>query len=261
MRLESAIQWEKCQALTVEQFLTALQQWGGIGWQDALRQLHALVTFGLPLHAKALYPDTKVDQGAVIQSIYGAILGKSVYAEESTIKLEAPDEIREIAKNIDEIPRPEGMRKILNTSPALGDLIVFRDQAFKIFARLAVSEPYPWLYPDALIEEVSIAMGDEQNDVEQDAAELFKSNPAKAGVHKNAVRFSGPREEVLSAGLALLSRFPDQCRGKDGRVIATKLATLIDQKYRTFWPESECPPLELRTIEDLLRSALRKTTD
>lgn len=76
--------------------------------------------------------------------------------------------------------------------------------------------------------------------------------------HGNTKIFSAKREEILGAAMTILSKWPDQCKNSSGKIQATKLRTLIEEKALLFWPETGSPPLKTEPIEKLLRSWLKK---
>ena len=67
------------------------------------------------------------------------------------------------------------------------------------------------------------------------------------------------REQVLGAALSVLSNFPEQCRNNQGKVEATKVRQLIDDKAPLFWEEDNEPPLSIEVIERLIREWINKT--
>jgi hypothetical protein len=73
-----------------------------------------------------------------------------------------------------------------------------------------------------------------------------------------AERHSKNREPVLGAALSVLASYPEKCKNKSGKLEATKIRTLIEEKAFLFWPERE-PSLSTENIERLLREWLKKT--
>ena len=70
-------------------------------------------------------------------------------------------------------------------------------------------------------------------------------------------RHARNREQVLGAALSVLAAFPDQCKAKRGKVLATKLREMIEEKAPLFWREGK-PPLRTEPIERLVREWLKK---
>lgn len=66
------------------------------------------------------------------------------------------------------------------------------------------------------------------------------------------------REEVLEAALAILAKYPDECRSKDGKVMAAKIGKLIEQKAPEIWPSKGQPPRESGTIDKLICKAISR---
>jgi len=79
--------------------------------------------------------------------------------------------------------------------------------------------------------------------------------------HGNAKHNSANRQKILGAALSVLATWPDLCKTKTGKVEATKIATLIDEKSGLFWCESETgdAPLAHETSVVLIRKWLKKT--
>jgi len=74
----------------------------------------------------------------------------------------------------------------------------------------------------------------------------------------SANRHAVLRAEVLGAAFAVLARWPQRASSKGGVVEATRVAKLIEEKADQFWPQTGKARLELATIEDHLRTELRK---
>lgn len=80
-----------------------------------------------------------------------------------------------------------------------------------------------------------------------------------AKVHGNTEHNAKKREEVLGAALSVLSRWPDECKNRAGKIEATKIRELIEKKGYMFWRENGEPPLTTSEIEKLIRQWLKKT--
>jgi len=74
--------------------------------------------------------------------------------------------------------------------------------------------------------------------------------------HGNVGMHAVKREEVLGGALAVLAHCPDECRTKEGKVQARKLASAVDRHSFTLWGDE--PPLERETMEKLFRKHLNR---
>lgn len=79
--------------------------------------------------------------------------------------------------------------------------------------------------------------------------------------HGNTERFAKKREQVLGAALSVLARWPNECKNGLGKIEATKIRELIENKGYLFWRENGEPPLSTGEIEKLIREWLNKTND
>lgn len=77
--------------------------------------------------------------------------------------------------------------------------------------------------------------------------------------HGNAVVNAAVREQILGAALAILAKYPDECRW-GGRIAGGRIAKIMDRKAPIWWPNEGSPPLEASTIADQLNNYL-KTLD
>lgn len=96
-------------------------------------------------------------------------------------------------------------------------------------------------------------------DFEQFIAENEAEKKISTKPHGNTEHNSKKREEVLGAALSVLSRWPEVCKNGAGRIEATKIRVLIENKGYMFWREDGEPPLSTGQIEKLLRQWLKKT--
>lgn len=87
--------------------------------------------------------------------------------------------------------------------------------------------------------------------------EVEKNKTTK--LHGNIQHNAKKREEVLGAALSVLSRWPVECKNGAGKIEATKIRVLIENKGYMFWREDGEPPLSTGEIEKLLRQWLKKT--
>lgn len=219
--LSDALFWKKTQALSASEFVMALQLWQEIDEGQALQQLLELMVCGLPIHVRAHFVGTELNPGSQVPS---GLAMAAVAAK----RLDTP------MHEIDGEPVPD-----------FKDLTIIRDQAFSVFSTLGITPPYPWIYPDDWLEPDS--------ETDQEDKEV-----AEEPLHGNAVRHAIKREEVLSACLAVLAQFPDECRNQAGQVKATKLRECLERQALKIWPSVGCPPLGSETIEKLIRNAIGK---
>ena len=84
---------------------------------------------------------------------------------------------------------------------------------------------------------------------------------------KHAVKFNGHkerhaqnREQILGAALAVLAKWPDECRDSKGDPVASKIADLVEAKAHLFWLDGQ-PPLKTDSIADHLREWIRKANN
>ncbi len=63
----------------------------------------------------------------------------------------------------------------------------------------------------------------------------------------------------MGAALSVLAQWPDGCESKAGRIEATKIAKMIDEKSLLFWPNEGKPPLGLDKMEREIRKWINKT--
>lgn len=79
--------------------------------------------------------------------------------------------------------------------------------------------------------------------------------------NKHQERHAVKREEVLGAAMSVIAQWSDQCRNNLGKVEATKVRVLIEEKAPLFWRSTGEPPLSSDVIERLVREWLKKTGD
>lgn len=79
---------------------------------------------------------------------------------------------------------------------------------------------------------------------------LIDVDSSEPAVHGNTIRNAEKREQVLAAALHVLFAQPARC--KDARSLAQE----IEAASARIWPVSRVPPMEPRSMEDLLQKAL-----
>jgi len=78
-------------------------------------------------------------------------------------------------------------------------------------------------------------------------------------VDKHMERHAVNREQVLGAALSVVCSFQEQCKNKRGKIEATKICNLIEEKSPLFWPDTGEPILSTESIERLIRKWMKKT--
>lgn len=109
---------------------------------------------------------------------------------------------------------------------------------------------------------VLVVRTDALRDFEQflsDSENESKAPSSSVKPHGNTERFAQNREQVLGAALSVLTRWPELCQNSSGKVEATKLANLIDEKALLFWPETGTPPLGRGKMEREISKWINKT--
>ncbi|MDD2660280.1 MAG: hypothetical protein PHY54_11485 [Methylococcales bacterium] len=100
--------------------------------------------------------------------------------------------------------------------------------------------------------------------IENDELEInttIKSDKKSQSLEKlsgHVERHAKNREQALGAAFAVLSKWPEECRDKNGNVIASKVAKLIETKANYFWDYSE-KRLEPDTTAGHLRDWISKS--
>jgi hypothetical protein len=99
----------------------------------------------------------------------------------------------------------------------------------------------------------------------EELAQLKRSHQRNGGTNEKPRTNEGvaesnarPRVEILGAAFAVVAQWRDRVVDGQGRVRATKVRAVIDEKAALFWPEAAESPLSVDTIEDLLRTWLKK---
>lgn len=86
-----------------------------------------------------------------------------------------------------------------------------------------------------------------------------QSGKSAQKTHGNTESNAKKREEILGAALAVLAKWPEDCQAGNGKIQATKIRDLIENKGYLFWLEDGEPPLKTSEIEKLIRGWLKKT--
>jgi len=73
--------------------------------------------------------------------------------------------------------------------------------------------------------------------------------------HGNTAVNADKRAQVLRAALAVLAHYPEECRTKEGKVVATRLAGAVENYGYKIWHDDQ--PLARKTMEDLFRDCLK----
>lgn len=90
--------------------------------------------------------------------------------------------------------------------------------------------------------------------------ELSTDAPTSERTHRRAEQFSGRRERVLGAALAVVTHWPDQCRGKHDKFVAQKIAELIEQKSLLLFDGDDDgeAPMTVRSMAEHIKHWLEK---
>lgn len=128
--------------------------------------------------------------------------------------------------------------------PAFSNLRINRNEAFNLFAQYGIKEPYPWPYPPGF--------------PKFGLTEIVEASTIDAPIHGNTIKNTLTRYQTLEACFAVLAAYPNECRDKSGKVVATKLCRCLDKNAAKFWPEECVPPLEVDTIERQIRDVLNR---
>jgi hypothetical protein len=79
----------------------------------------------------------------------------------------------------------------------------------------------------------------------------------KQNRHKE--RYAVNREQILGAAMSVIANYSAQSRNSNGKVEATKVRTLIEDKSPLFWESQSEPPMKTEGIERLIREWLKKS--
>lgn len=216
LSLRDALLWKKCEMVSASEFVISLQIWDEIGKKEAIERLGDLVISGLPI-----YDRNSGDVDTLEVPLHLALIA--------------------IINQTREYPFQEINGEPI---PEFSNFRISRKEAFKLFAKMCVKEPYPWPYPTHWLS--------------PDLEETEEIPTSETIPHGNKARFAIVREDILSACLAVLAKYPEECRNKDGKVTATALRECLDKNAGKFWPESGSPPQEVGTVEKLICRALNR---
>lgn len=156
MTPETALRWANLEILTVGDLVKALALYDDVPMVIAIRQFADLTARGLPVYAAGSLhgpgkPDSPLDPGTVAAAIVQALAAGSVFAEETKISV-PPGTLLDVvlpALAVAEEVFPQRlneMASMFELNPRLGDLLVTRRDAFRIFRELNMTEPFPWKY-------------------------------------------------------------------------------------------------------------------
>jgi hypothetical protein len=85
-----------------------------------------------------------------------------------------------------------------------------------------------------------------------------KKEGVKKVPHGNTEINTKNKAEVLGAALAVLSKWPDECKHKNGNFAASKIAEKIEAEARLFWPDKDRAPLKVETMAEHINEWLKK---
>lgn len=227
LSLHDALLWEKCKVASATEFVAALHLSQAISEKQALTQLCELMACGLPVYDKSKqYTFDKNDER---WPDYQGLIVATVLAKRDGIQ-------------VDEI---EG-----KPLPDFKNLLIIRHEAFEIFKKRHVMEPYPWPYPLEWLEE------DEDEDEDEDeAGEQIMQNQHKASEanEKTIIRHGmANNREVGSAkkliGAILMLYYGQDILDKDNEIIA-------DELINDFASKGIPEPLERRALTKWIQKA------
>lgn len=90
---------------------------------------------------------------------------------------------------------------------------------------------------------------------------LSTDTPTTERTHRRAKQFSGKRERVLGAALAVVAHWPDQCQDKRGKFVPQNIADLIEQKSFLFFKDDDSDgeaPMNTRSMAEHIKHWLEK---
>lgn len=96
-------------------------------------------------------------------------------------------------------------------------------------------------------------------ELEQFLSDTAQDKEISTKTHKSTEINAQKREQILGAALSVLASWPNECKSNSGKIQATKIRELIENKGYFFWRENGEPPLATSEIEKLIRLWLNKT--
>lgn len=130
-------------------------------------------------------------------------------------------------------------------SDRYGSLNVINGDKRKGLWRVSTKEFFKWADAKGLLKAKGII-------------EALKSAKGSEVVHskpQRAKKYSKDREVLLSAVVAVLANYPEDCRQKSGNVSASKIASIVEQKSPIWWPDGEIP-FSIETMARHIREAI-----
>lgn len=139
---------------------------------------------------------------------------------------------------------------------ALGLLEEFKNKSFEKKRSQSNSDSY---YPAAGLpqDSVLVVRTEALREFEQFIADNETEKTTATKPHGNTEYNAGKREQVLGAAVAVLAKWPEECRDKKGEPVASKIAAMVDAKAELFWHDAQ-PPLATDSIADHLRDWIKK---
>lgn len=124
LSLQDALLWRKCEIVSATDFVAALHFWQLIDEKQALEQFHSLIVYGLPVHDK-LEPNLR-NKDPERWAYFQELVIEAIIAKATNIQ----------SCETDDDPLPD-----------FENIIIMREEAFKLFKILGISTLYPWPYP------------------------------------------------------------------------------------------------------------------
>lgn len=144
LSLTEAMLWKRNEVVSASEFVLAMQSDKGISYKEALIQFGELIKEGLPIYdtLKLLTGESQDSKKPVLMSIIGEMSGNRNRIAK-LLECLGESAYIEIEKAIHE----SEIETLGGIVPMFSDLRIFRDEAFKLFADIGITKPYPWPYP------------------------------------------------------------------------------------------------------------------
>lgn len=152
LSLRDALIWKNNEIVSVSELVAALHIFQRISKKEALIQIGHLIIAGLPICDKT----KTIPEESIVEKVFAlGIVACELYdCRKEYISLLAKNLAEDITKDSDEISVDKEVliekiaQEIIEKDLSeFSNLVVFRHETFKIFAKLRVKEPYPWAYP------------------------------------------------------------------------------------------------------------------
>lgn len=168
MDLSESFEARSLQSITVSEFINVLAEWENISLDKAFGYFEQLVTvyrLNLATHNKVGETYKESDFYVAMENIAPALVyaryHHDVMHKEARVYIPFSELARETHKAFKSIRSKLGKEKqkefdrinIFKEHVPLGELLVFKSEAYKVFKKLGISEPYPWKYPSWIFDQ------------------------------------------------------------------------------------------------------------